>query len=382
MQFINRNTQLETDLFLLQSDQRNFIFNSMTLALYEVDKVNKSTITAVKSEMSNHSSIMPKTFLEEKSAICYLFMTNTCNLNCSYCCQKVDAQPIVTTKYEKLDIIKSNFSSNKKLKLVFFGGEPLLEYEEIEFIVSKLSAYYDDMEYHLVTNGTLLTPQMVDFIKSNAMRVTVSIDGDRSINDLNRKYIDSTSTYSKLINSIKNLLNLNIPTTFSVTADMSTINSLYDSLCYLAEFFNSRKYIVNFDLLNADIFNYLPDILKKIAHFYLFSLRNTTETYISPFKVYNLFSKKPHKLSCNRKKLYLYNETFYRCALDPFHSSKNPSTQINQSHIATECSACFAKNLCDHCSKNLSLRGIDNVCKISKSLAYLSLSIFTEFLSA
>jgi uncharacterized protein len=77
-----------------------------------------------------------------------------------------------------IDFIKLYASSKSKenpLSLIFFGGEPLLYFDIIKKLISKL--YGENINYSLITNGSLLNDEIVTFLNNNNISVSISWDG-------------------------------------------------------------------------------------------------------------------------------------------------------------------------------------------------------------
>lgn len=64
--------------------------------------------------------------------------------------------------------------------IVFEGGEPLLYIEHIKQLVSSINT---KSQYKFVTNGTLLTDEIVEWLNANNVNVLVSFDGVNSKRD-------------------------------------------------------------------------------------------------------------------------------------------------------------------------------------------------------
>lgn len=59
--------------------------------------------------------------------------------------------------YEKyLEIYMKYAEKNDVFKILFFGGEPLLNFEEIKKFVDKVSSINPDLNYGIITNGTIM----------------------------------------------------------------------------------------------------------------------------------------------------------------------------------------------------------------------------------
>jgi len=105
-----------------------------------------------------------------------------CNYKCEYCSQasfvpaaSVTDQEDVDEFIEKLDA-RLDLSSCSTVEL--WGGEPLLYWKKIKKLVPVLEEKCsDDVEFTLVTNGSLLTQEKVDYFKEHKFNIAMSHDG-------------------------------------------------------------------------------------------------------------------------------------------------------------------------------------------------------------
>ena len=93
-------------------------------------------------------------------------------------------------------------------KIMFFGGEPLLNHRIISFICDRFKEKADKRVFPLpiftiITNGTISTPEVMNTIKEHISHVTVSIDGPKRINDANRVFSNGDGSYDKIAYFIK-----------------------------------------------------------------------------------------------------------------------------------------------------------------------------------
>ena len=81
----------------------------------------------------------------------------------------------------------------------FYGGEPLLNFKAIRTIVEKAEekarASQTETDYHITTNGTLLSEEIADFMDKHRFTVYYSIDSNKDNHDELRKYLDGTGSY-------------------------------------------------------------------------------------------------------------------------------------------------------------------------------------------
>lgn len=103
-----------------------------------------------------------------------LYVTTKCNLRCSYCYVDKSEQRDMDDCYIVYisQFIKKMIQTNNdnRVMINFFGGEPLLRRKLIENIITKVEDEITvDKKYIITTNGTLLTKDNVDFLKSTIL---------------------------------------------------------------------------------------------------------------------------------------------------------------------------------------------------------------------
>lgn len=125
-----------------------------------------------------------------------LYLSNSCNLACSYCYVSVNQGPAARLTHEDLkksiDYFLSGVSAPEK-KITFLGGEPFLDWA----LLLKTARYARekggrDLVLQTFTNGTLLTPERLEALNELELHVTVSLDGRKGENDKHRRYFKST----------------------------------------------------------------------------------------------------------------------------------------------------------------------------------------------
>lgn len=104
----------------------------------------------------------------------------SCNYTCSYCNQssQVDAMAMSRTSdaHSFLDDLGKWLKGSPSL-IELWGGEPLLYFKKLGILVPELDRRFPDAELSMVTNASLLTQEILDFIARYDIRITVSHDG-------------------------------------------------------------------------------------------------------------------------------------------------------------------------------------------------------------
>lgn len=161
-----------------------------------------------------------------------------CNLRCEYCyvAHSKGSNGIEVKTVEKLfdELMENN---DGIVDCCFHGGEPFLYFDNIQKILEMLhmKPYAKQIRYSCQSNGTLLTDEIIDFIKSNGISVGISIDGPREVNDLLRKFPNGKGSFDSIVKGIEKLKRNNI--SFSVLSVISNQNIEYiiETLAFLKE---------------------------------------------------------------------------------------------------------------------------------------------------
>jgi uncharacterized protein len=103
----------------------------------------------------------------------------SCNYSCSYCLQKY-VPHAEATGVDRIDGFTAKIQ--KYLKgapeyIQLWGGEPLVYIKTMKPLVAKLRKMYSDTIFSIITNGSLLTFEINDWLIENKIRVSVSHDG-------------------------------------------------------------------------------------------------------------------------------------------------------------------------------------------------------------
>lgn len=98
-------------------------------------------------------------------------------------------------------------SPEQYLSFEFQGGEPLIHFEMIRFIVEYAQCHKGNHEisYTIVTNLTLLNEEMLDFFVQHQFSISTSIDGNELVHDHNRPFINGHGTFQKVMESVQKI---------------------------------------------------------------------------------------------------------------------------------------------------------------------------------
>ena len=150
-----------------------------------------------------------------------IFLAQDCNLNCVYCYGSEDSESVggtygqrgmmsLTTAITSVDWLIENSGDREKIGIVFFGGEPLLNFELLKEVVSyansKAALASKEIVYSITTNGTLLDSEKIKYLKANNIQVTISMDGGKRIQDKQRPLPSGQGSYDLIAKKVQALL--------------------------------------------------------------------------------------------------------------------------------------------------------------------------------
>ncbi len=135
----------------------------------------------------------------EQIGVIQLVVTNLCNFRCKYCFvysiyssekrrelqssednRLMDIEMADMAIREVIGMVKE--SGGKSLHIQFFGGEPLLNWKVVKFVLDTFgdgSQYGIGIGYSIVTNGSLVNKEMAEYFRKYSVPVVVSFDSPR-----------------------------------------------------------------------------------------------------------------------------------------------------------------------------------------------------------
>lgn len=135
-----------------------------------------------------------------------------CNLDCTYCFEggmKGKSYMSRDTAGLLADYVeREQMNRGRGVKLSFYGGEPLMSTDLIVSLSERLraaaSARGVAYSFGLVTNGTLLTAQIVaELLPLGLMGAKVTLDGPREIHDQFRPFVSGRGSFDRIIENMK-----------------------------------------------------------------------------------------------------------------------------------------------------------------------------------
>lgn len=192
------------------------------------------------------------------------------------------------------------YSGDKQLlNITLFGGEPLLEKENIFKIVD----YIEKIEAHagnkrlsisLTTNGTLITEEVLKRTKGK-INFLLSIDGNEETHDASRKYKDGRGSFNKIISKIGLLKQYQPWLGARMTILPDTVQHLFKNVTYLYSL-GISQFLMGLAMdseWNNKVLETYEEQLHKVSKFYLSEKKSGR-----PIRM-NLFEENEKGINCH-----------------------------------------------------------------------------------
>ncbi|BBB91888.1 anaerobic sulfatase-maturating enzyme [Methylomusa anaerophila] len=177
-----------------------------------------------------------------------LSLTGKCNFACKYC--YADRHPQDTMSMETaVGAIELAAQADRAFILQFSGGEPLLAAGLLQDIVRHVRRRKLPAVMQLQTNASLLTQDIVRYLREAGVGIGISLDGRPDINDLSRCYTDGAGASQDILLGAKCLIASGVDVGVTCVVSKANVGHLA-GIVEMAYFLGNVRRI-GFDLLRA-----------------------------------------------------------------------------------------------------------------------------------
>ncbi len=209
---------------------RDFLVAKEGLPRPEAEELSRAVV-----EKLNRERFPPVTEME-------LMLTGDCDQRCDYCfVEEKGLSPPMSSAVARsaVDFLFRESRGRPRLKILFFGGEPLLEYallrETVEYAETKAAGSGREVAFNMTTNAVLLDRERCEYLSRHRVKYLVSIDGPRQVHDRHRRRPDGESSYRMIAEKIPLLKRYQPWLGARVTVHPDTAGELSESFSHLAE---------------------------------------------------------------------------------------------------------------------------------------------------
>lgn len=204
-------------------NDEGFLFDPTSNSVFSCSaKDVKDTLEGHPSEeiIQDIKALLSKGFFHEEQvhfvdqriykSLCFI-MTRECNFRCPYCFEKgkshSDDKAMSLPVIEKaFDFLVKNSGDRKVLECDFFGGEPLLAWEQVQKAIElsqRITASTGKkFRFSLTTNASLLNPEMIQYLYEHNISLILSQDGLPENHNRFRISSGGKPTYEDVMNAI------------------------------------------------------------------------------------------------------------------------------------------------------------------------------------
>lgn len=244
-------------------------------------------------------------------------VTDACNLCCSYCYQinKGHRKMSIETAKKFIDLLLTGEKGMKNyinpeispgIVLDFIGGEPFLEVELIDQIVSYFEQRAIEMMHPWATkymisicsNGVLYSdPRVQSFLNKHKhhMSFSVTIDGNKQLHDSCRVFHDGSGSYDLAVAAAKDWMDKGGYMGSKITIAPGNITYLYDALVHMVElgYQDINANCVYEKGWNAEHATELYNQMKKVSDYFLDNNLDFSQYYCSLYEPAFFHPKSP-----------------------------------------------------------------------------------------
>lgn len=206
-----------------------------------------------------------KQYLNKRVQGITLQLTQGCNFRCRYCSFSGDGyydrehngkRMSTDIAYKAIKFLKEHSEEMKKVRINYYGGEPLLEFQLIKDTVEYAKSIMPEKElvFAMTSNASLLTEEMLDFLVENEFSFAISLDGPQALHDKYRRFAaDGRGTYEAVVKSLK-MVHDKYPDYYKRNISISAVIDDNDDLSMVSEFFKQEIFkdvTIHFSILDS-----------------------------------------------------------------------------------------------------------------------------------
>lgn len=198
--------------------------------------------------------------------IAYFILAEACNLACPYCFENAnncsfDTDKIMSeeTAFKSIEFFEKMLtlydSKNEDKDIIFYGGEPLINYNVLLKILEEIKKrrtsndLWQNVKLSIVTNGVLLTEDILKELVTYDVSIAISIDGPKYITDKNRIDKKGNSVFAEIMRGIDLCKASKIPISLSMTLSEDAVKNNQDVMKFIEEV---KPNAIGFNILMTD----------------------------------------------------------------------------------------------------------------------------------
>ena len=214
--------------------KHDFMLSPMELLSETQQEMFRTNGMIVDDDVDEYALLREKWVAAARSDTFQLIINPTlqCNFRCWYCYENHEGHTSMDddTFQRVLRAIDRLIDSHANVSIGFFGGEPLLRYDNIVKPIIEHSTEYarqlnKEVTFSFTTNGYLLGEEQAEFFKNhNVQSFQITLDGGKEFHDKVR-HSGKRGSYDKIIKNIEILLSRHLPVLLRLNVTKDNIAS-------------------------------------------------------------------------------------------------------------------------------------------------------------
>ena len=178
----------------------------------------------------------------------YTILTTTgCNARCFYCFEK-GTKPVIMTTETASKVVRYIMAhrGDKKVKLRWFGGEPLVNVKVIDLICTELSEQGVPFSSTMVSNGYLFDADKIQRARDlwQLRNVQITLDGTEQTYNRVKDYVyQGVNAFERVLTNIGLLIAAGIRVSIRLNVDKHNIKEMAQLVSLLHKRFNYNEYL-------------------------------------------------------------------------------------------------------------------------------------------
>lgn len=181
--------------------------------------------------------------------------TLNCNFKCWYCYESHIPSKMAKEVIDRvMKLIDNLYAEGRNLTITFFGGEPMLYYNEvmipiIQYAHAEAKKYSCHFDANMTSNGYLLDDKRIsDLALYNFTGGQITLDGDREMHNTVRFHKPGADTFTKIVSNIHSMVKAGMAVTLRINCTHDNLKSLINIPDAFKMFTHEEKNRVRTDL--------------------------------------------------------------------------------------------------------------------------------------
>ncbi len=213
-------------------------------------------IENIEDEIETLKNKVSESLTNNNEFILHINPTLDCNVKCWYCYENhVKGSKLNSTVANSIKRLIERITRNSEIKTLeigFFGGEPLMHFNEIsKGLIKSINDVCLNrgvkIKVHFTTNGTLLNDTIISFLKRYDSAFQITLDGVSNTHNKTRFLENGKGTFDLIISNIIKLAKNSLKTIVRVNYTKANVHSIMEIESYLSSLPKEAKGFIFFD---------------------------------------------------------------------------------------------------------------------------------------